>query len=494
MLVRQRIAVVAALVASGIPSVADANVSISNKPTKNMSCTAGVCSPTAKKAVLNVGDLANMLATGDVKITSDGLAQDIEIDAGLSWTSPQRLTLDSYRSIVFSKSLTVAGPGALTITTNGGGPGGDFVFFGKAHVEFWELNLRFDRLTINGQAYELAKNIKQIARAFELAERRGGSAYVALAKDYDAARDGIYAHPVVAGELSGALEGLGNIVSNLTIKDSTDRYVGFVALTNFENGMVRDFALAATTVDASENQQNPQYVGGLIADAEYVVFRCFVTGRVSAGPNAYVGGLVGQLYSDIRQSHADILIAAGDGSLVGGLVGYSHEGRALQSFAAGGILGGNDSIVGGLLGEGWTNGFGTLTEDSYSTVSVSGGENAEAGGLVGATLSYRGGKNVVRGSYSTGAVTGGTGGTVGGFIGSYTSSGNDISNAYWDIDTSGINDLSQGCGNIEDCPGVTGLTDAQLESGLPAGFDPSVWGQDASINNGYPYLLANLPQ
>ena len=32
-----------------------------------------------------------------------------------------------------------------------------------------------------------------------------------------------------------------------------------------------------------------------------------------------------------------------------------------------------------------------------------------------------------------------------------------------------------------------------MKSGLPDGFDPQVWGQDANINNGYPYLLANPP-
>ena len=62
-------------------------------------------------------------------------------------------------------------------------------------------------------------------------------------------------------------------------------------------------------------------------------------------------------------------------------------------------------------------------------------------------------------------------------------------NDYWDTDTS---KMTQGCANAN-CPGITGLTDAQLKSGLPAGFDPAVWGQGPSINNGYPYLLANPP-
>ena len=52
---------------------------------------------------------------------------------------------------------------------------------------------------------------------------------------------------------------------------------------------------------------------------------------------------------------------------------------------------------------------------------------------------------------------------------------------------------SQGAGNIKNDSGITGLTDAQLKSRLPAGFDPAIWGQRKKVNNGYPYLLANPP-
>ncbi|HEX3943617.1 MAG TPA: hypothetical protein VHW69_05970 [Rhizomicrobium sp.] len=47
-----------------------ADINISNKPTQNMSCSAGVCTATAKKATLNVTDLTNMLASGDVTVQS----------------------------------------------------------------------------------------------------------------------------------------------------------------------------------------------------------------------------------------------------------------------------------------------------------------------------------------------------------------------------------------------------------------------------------------
>jgi len=60
---------------------------------------------------------------------------------------------------------------------------------------------------------------------------------------------------------------------------------------------------------------------------------------------------------------------------------------------------------------------------------------------------------------------------------------------YWDTTTSGT-DQATGKGGSN---GMTGLTDTQLKSQLPDGFDPGVWGRDANINGGYAYLLANPP-
>jgi hypothetical protein len=48
-----------------------------------------------------------------------------------------------------------------------------------------------------------------------------------------------------------------------------------------------------------------------------------------------------------------------------------------------------------------------------------------------------------------------------------------------------VGSLSQGAGNVANDPGLTGLSDAQLKSALPAGFDPAVRGQNPSIDNGY---------
>src|SRR3954469_15223085 len=70
---------------------AHADVTISNKPTQNMSCEAGVCTATAPKAVLNVADLPSMLASGDVAVKTGSIAKDIDIDQPLTWSSTSRL-------------------------------------------------------------------------------------------------------------------------------------------------------------------------------------------------------------------------------------------------------------------------------------------------------------------------------------------------------------------------------------------------------------------
>jgi hypothetical protein len=92
-------------------------------------------------------------------------------------------------------------------------------------------------------------------------------------------------------------------------------------------------------------------------------------------------------------------------------------------------------------------------------------------------------------SYSTGAVSDTQKSTLGGVVGADNNTG-EFSDAYWDIDTSGISNPAQGAGNVPNDSGITGLTTSQFTAGLPSGFSSFIWGESPSINNGYPYLLA----
>ena len=92
-----KLLITTALAAVLAGTAARADVTISKKPTQNMSCVAGVCSPTASNAVLNVNDLTDMLASGDVKVTTGSGATNILVKDTLGWTSTSRLTLDAIR-------------------------------------------------------------------------------------------------------------------------------------------------------------------------------------------------------------------------------------------------------------------------------------------------------------------------------------------------------------------------------------------------------------
>jgi hypothetical protein len=174
-----------------------------------------------------------------------------------------------------------------------------------------------------------------------------------------------------------------------------------------------------------------------------------------------------------------------------------NNGSVDQSYSAAAANGGQDwssedkdnaAYAGGLIAQN----YGTVS-NCYSVGPASASNGRGAGVYVGGLTGLAEDPDSIQSCYSVGQVQAipFRNGALGGLIGTDTDSAN-VSD-YWDFDTSGIGDPSQGAGNIPNDPGITGLTDAQLKSGLPAGFDPAIWGQDPSINNGYPYLLANPP-
>ena len=170
----------------------------------------------------------------------------------------------------------------------------------------------------------------------------------------------------------------------------------------------------------------------------------------------------------------------------GGLVGQNGYGGLIEeSFATGLITGsGQESSIGGVVGINSGDGSETGTIiNSYATGDVHGHKQTTVGGVAG----YNPGSSIIDTTYSTGAVKGQEAGYIGGFAGANEST---IVNSYWDTTTSGT---TQGVGSGNDT-GVTGLTTAQLQSGLPTGFDPAIWAESPSINNALPYLIANPPQ
>lgn len=430
---------------------AGAAVNISSAATENMACADGVCSPTAKKATLNVGDLAALLAGGDVRVTTGNGAITIVVTAPLTWSSVSRLTLDADYNISIKAPVTVAGSGGMTLSPNGGGSDGDLQFFPRGKIDFRDTA---SSLVIGGDTYALVSN--------PILPKSG---HYALAGDYDfntAPKN----HGAINSRFFGTFEGLGHTVANFIEKGKGKKAGLFLQLT--PSGIVRDLVLSNV------------FVGGQYWAGTAVAWNYGTVIGVSAHGDAraiHAGGLVSLNYGRVSRSQFVGTVSrrnTGRELAEGGGIAASSSGVISRSFANATVE--NAGHGGGLVG---TN-CGTVS-DSFA---LGAGTGSTVGGLLGTNCGQ------VSTSYAIGPVAGGT---AGGLIGADGAAAGSIQNTYWDLDTSGIDDPGQGAGNVQNDPGIVGLTDPALKSALPANFDPAVWGQDPGINEGYPYLLDVLP-
>ncbi len=444
---------------------AHADFSISKKPTQNVSCNAGVCTPTAVDAVLNVDDLTNLLASGDVTVeSSDDLNTPggIDIVAAVRWSSNTRLTLSARHNIFVKAPVTVAGRGALTIAYGTYNPDSDLLFQKSGKIRFSHLE---SQLVINDQTYVLVNSVSSLSAAVAA----NPSGYFALADDYDAAGDGTYRNAPVY-ELDGVLNGLGNSILNLMLFINGNWSAVSPVVKN--HGVIRDLSFGNVAIEGPNKRSS---VAGLVQQNFGTVSHCYVSGVIE-GVAVSIGGLID--YNEGTVFASSVSARVNGRVYAGGLVAVQGgSGKVIQSYVTGDALAKN--FAGGLV----AYNYGQVV-DSYSTGQVGKSSINGAGGLVG---EVHGGS--ISTSYSTGLVRGTK---AGGLIGVDATSNNTA--AYWDLDTSGVNDPHQGAGNVSDDKGLTGLTDAQLKSGLPDGFDPKIWASDPNINNGYPYLLANPPR
>jgi hypothetical protein len=453
---------------------AKAAVVISSAQTQDVSCSGGICTPTATDAVLNVSELETMLISGNVTVTSTGSgvqADDIDLNAALAWSSQNVLSLDAYRSVTISKNVLVTGSGGLSLTTNDGGSGGSFAVTVKGSVVFQNLS---SPLIINGTKYILANSISSLAGA--IAANPSGA--FALANSYDASADGTYSESPIQTALTGLFEGLGNSISNLSINGS-----GYIGLFQQENGSVENLELSG--IDITVNGSS--WAGGLAAiggNLSHVRVTGRIRGKGKTGNS--IGGLVGG-GGEIVDCSTDVRITETQPSAVGGLVAVS--GDIDQSYSTGSISvsGNGQGLVGGLVGSDSESHI----QDSYATGAVTGGAGFWLGGFAGENGEGGDVFATIETSYSIGAVIGGDQSKAGGFAGYafYAKARGYIAESYWDTTTSGT-DKGVGGGRKH---GVTGLTTQQLQSGLPTGFDPTIWAENPKINNGLPYLITNPP-
>lgn len=425
------IAIPIALSTSG----ARADVTISSQPTENMTCSAGVCAPTAKDAVLNVAELEVLLASGTTEVTTTGTevqANNIVVSDALTWKSANTLMLDAFRSIIIAKPVFVHGSASLALTTDDGGTNGALFFQRQGKVTFAKLS---SNLSINGTTYTLVNTIKSLASA--IANDPSGN--FALAADYDASADGTYTTSPIGTTFSGHLEGLSNRISKLSINNnSNDTDIGlFAAVGN--DGVVDNILLKQVSI------RGEVWVGAFAGENNGHIFHVSVGGIVTGSNTATAGGLVGGNWGTIDSSSATTPVessgpagglagantgiitnsfasgaVSAEGIFVGGLVGWSETQSAKTAatvsdcFASGAVTDTAEGAnTGGLLG--LNSG---VIRHSHATGSVVGGVDAGSGGLVGLMLpDLTFPKNGITDSYATGTVTSGDQGYVGGLVG-----------------------------------------------------------------------------
>jgi hypothetical protein len=430
-----------------------------------------------------------MLASGDVSVNtgSGTLAQqvsDIIVAAGFSWTSSSALTLDAYHSVTVQGAVADNGSGATSLITNDGGSGGTLSFVLKGSLSFLTTS---NALSINGQIYTLASDVSTLAS--DIAANPSGA--YALSASYDASKDGTYTASPISTEFLGSFNGLGNTVSDISVRDHRGKgNVGLFATVG-ASGVVSSLHLLKVAIWSGQNS----YVGGLTGLNYGTLFGSSVEGSVvtkgGKGGGASAGGIAGVNGGVIISSASTANISVKTNSQaasasIGGLVGINNGGVYLSFSTGKGMISGpaTGASAGGLVGVNTS-----IIQNCYAEGPATVGSSGQVGGLVGVNGVS------ISSAYSTGAVSGSGGAVVGGSIGYDGSSedGGTVSNDYWDTKSSGIKNLSQGAGNIANDPGITGQTTADLKSSLPAGFDPGIWAEEKKVNSGLPYLIANPP-
>ena len=231
---------------------------------------------------------------------------------------------------------------------------------------------------------------------------------------------------------TGVFDGNGHVIRNLTYSSTDTMGVG---LFGYFKGAVRDLGLVDVNISVTQGQVIGGLVGYIDDRADYIE-NCYVTGSISGEKK--VGGLIGgtDRETDANTDNCYSRAVVHGREDVGGLIGYS-DGRPRQCYSFSIVEG--ETAVGGLVGR---NGVDARLVDCYAGGIVIG--DTEVGGLVGkATCDDDDcdGGEIVR-CYSVTRVEA-TGINIGGLVGYNRGT---VTNSYWDIETSGIEEPGAGIG------------------------------------------------
>ncbi|MGU3492567.1 YDG domain-containing protein [Xanthobacteraceae bacterium A53D] len=320
--------------------------------------------PVANDSVLQAGALTNALALANVTVTtgsSGTQAGNITVEAPIVWSSNSILTLQAAGAINIAADIRATGASAGLVLQHGAG---------------YDYHMKGGAVTLTGANASLQIGTAGALHNYTLIQSMAdldniditglGGRY-AVVRDL-AAGGTTYNRSVVEGTFTGTFAGLGHVISNLTIRDTSSQNVGLFSAAN--GSAIRDLGLARASVQ-----------GGSIATGALVghfydgtIRNSYASGSVSGNGNA--GGLVGHSEaSALHNVYATVDVTTSENA--GGLVGYTSTGSITNAYATGTVTG--SGWVGGLAGAN----FGSHFSNVYATGAVDGA--GSLGGLVGYT-------------------------------------------------------------------------------------------------------------
>jgi filamentous hemagglutinin family protein len=364
-----------------------------------------ISDPTA--SAISADALVKQLASNNVVLSTLPLgtsAGDIFVNANISWSTDNSLTLSAYHDILFMSGAKVTGTGAgnLVLRADNTGMGqGTIVFHSGGHVDYTQSTgtvslfynpsgsqtTKYQNPTnyfcppcpggggvfVNQPSQLTAYMLVNNATDLQNVSTNVGGIY-ALGRNIDA---GSIANFTPIQNFTGLLDGQGQTITNVTVA-STAQNVGLFGSIG-SAGVVRNLNLADVTV----NGLGSQFVGTLAGTNAGTISNVSATNvAVSVGSNGNGGGLVGLNIGAIANAFAtgDVIGAGGNNGFttLGGLAAV-NLGSISSSFASVAVGGLNVANLqaGGLVG----NNSGTILS-SVATGDVQTGDGSVAGGLV----------------------------------------------------------------------------------------------------------------
>ncbi len=434
------------------------NITISSGTGSGTSFTGSTTSFTPGAAtVINTATLQTALAASNVAITTGAAGSagsdpgDITIVSPLSWSSATTLTLTAARNININAVVSASGgTGAGFVGTTGASGGLNFGVGGRIDLASTAS------FSLNGASYTVITNLGSAGSTTgtDLQGMSGNlSRNYVLGANIDASATSSWNsnagfNPIgtAATPFTGAFNGLGHVISGLTINRTSTNNVGLFGATGAA-GSIRNVGLVGGAVAGR------QEVGALVGTNAGTISNAYSSASVTSVANM-VGGLVGKNTGSISNSNAQTTITIGTVELayIGGLVGLNDLGSISNSYAqgtisitatgvgyTGGLVGRNNSIIsnpytnvtinstgdrvifiGGLAG---TNELGARISESYATGNITAsGSYAGSGGIGGLVgVNYAGnaanGGSLITNSYATGNLTTSSASRVGGLVG-----------------------------------------------------------------------------